>query len=74
LKKKFIIKHFLLSCRVFERGVENNILNFLKKNKNYKSKKGIIQINRNKKNSYVQNLLDKSKNVKKLNSKEYLIQ
>ena len=47
--KKFIIKHFLLSCRVFERGVENDILNFLKKDKNYKNKKGIIQINRNKK-------------------------
>ena len=31
LQKKFIIKHFLLSCRVFERGVENDILNFLKK-------------------------------------------
>ncbi len=74
LKKKFIIKHFLLSCRVFERGVENNILNFLKKDKNYKNKKGIILIKRNKKNSYVQNLLDKSKNIKKLNSKEYLIQ
>ena len=39
LKKKFIIKHFLLSCRVFERGVENDILNFLKKDKNYKNKK-----------------------------------
>lgn len=74
LKKKFIINHFLLSCRVFERGVEINIFNFLKKNKNYKNKKGIILINRNKKNSYVQNLFDKSKNIKKLNSKEYLIQ
>ena len=74
LQKKFIIKHFLLSCRVFERGVENNILNFIKKNKNYKNKKGIILINRNKKNSYVQNLFDKSKSIKKLNSKEYIIQ
>lgn len=74
LKKKFIINHFLLSCRVFERGVEINIFNFLKKNKNYKNKKGIMLINRNKKNSYVQNLFDKSKNIKKLNSKEYLIQ
>jgi FkbH-like protein len=74
LKKKFIIKHFLLSCRVFERGVESSILDFLKKNKNYKNKKGIILIKRNEKNSYVQNLLDKSNNIKKLNSKEYLIQ
>lgn len=74
LKKKFIINHFLLSCRVFERGVEINIFNFLKKNKNYKNKKGIVLINRNKKNSYVQNLFDKSKNIKRLNSKEYLIQ
>ena len=59
---------------MFERGVEINVFNFLKKNKNYKNKKGIILINRNKKNSYVQNLFDKSKNIKKLNSKEYLIQ
>ena len=73
LQKKFIIKHFLLSCRVFERGVEISILNFIKKNKNYKNKKGIILINRNEKNSYVQNLFDKSKNIKKLSSKEYLI-
>ena len=73
LQKKFIIKNFLLSCRVFERGVEISILNFIKKNKNYKNKKGIILINRNEKNSYVQNLFDKSKNIKKLSSKEYLI-
>ena len=73
LKKKFTVNHFLLSCRVFERGVENKILDFIKRKKSHKNKKGIILINRNIKNTYVQKLFDNLKSIKKLSSKEYSI-
>ena len=71
--KKFIITDFLESCRVFKRNVEDYLIRFIINNKNFKNKDGFILINRNKKNTYVQNLFDNSKYLKKINNKTYKI-
>ena len=58
------------SCRVFKRYVED-ILFFFLKNKIVKNKDCYVLINRNKKNIYVQNLLEESKNFKKINKLKF---
>ena len=64
--KEVIIRDLLQSCRVFKRYVEDVLFFFLKK-KIIKNKDCHIFINRNKKNIYVQHLLQESKNFKKIN-------
>ena len=72
-KKNFYIEHFLMSCRVFERDVEKNILKFILNQKILKNKNGYIKINRIDKNRYVQDLFDKNNSFKKINNSKYKI-
>ena len=68
--KEVVIRDLLQSCRVFKRYVEDVLFFFLKK-KIIKSKDCYILINRNKKNVYVQHLLQESKNFKKINKLKF---
>ena len=68
--KEVVIRDLLQSCRVFKRYVEDVLFFFLKK-KIIKSKDCYILINRNKKNIYVQHLLQESKNFKKINKLKF---
>ena len=70
---KFKITDFLESCRVFKRNVEDYLIRFVKGLKRFKNKEGLILINRNKKNIYVQNLFDNSNYLKKIDNKTYKI-
>ena len=72
-KKNFYIEHFLMSCRVFERDVEKNILKFILNQKILKNKNGYIKINRIDKNRYVQDLFDKNNSFKKIKNSKYKI-
>ena len=72
-KNKFIITDFLESCRVFQRNVEEFIFKRILKDKLFKKKEGLVLLNRNKKNIYVQNLFDKAKYLKKIDSNFFLI-
>jgi len=65
-----VVSDFLQSCRVFKRYVEDVLLFNLKK-KIVKRKNLYILINRNKKNLYVQNWLDKSKDFKKVHNSKF---
>lgn len=71
--KTFEITDFLESCRVFKRNVEDYLIRFINDRARFKDKEGIIHINRNKKNTYVQNLFDNSKYLRKINKKTYKI-
>ena len=71
--KTFEITDFLESCRVFKRNVEDYLIRFINNRARFKDKDGIIHINRNKKNIYVQNLFDNSKYLRKINKKTYKI-
>ena len=51
--KTFEITDFLESCRVFKRNV-SYLIRFINNRARFKDKDGIIHINRNKKNIYVQ--------------------
>ena len=72
-KNKFIITDFLESCRVFQRNVEEFIFKRILKDKLFKKKEGLVLLNRNKKNIYVQNLFDKAKYLKKIDSNFFSI-
>ena len=69
----FEVTDFLESCRVFKRNVEDYLIKYILNNKRFKNKDGLIYINRNKKNMYVQDLFDKSNYLKKINKKTYKI-
>ena len=71
--KSFHIYHFLQSCRVFKRNVEQVVLNFILNEKTFKNKQGYILIKRNEKNKYVQNLFDKSAYLTKKGSSLYKV-
>ena len=71
--KNYFINDFLLSCRVFERNIEPSILQFLNKNSKLKNKLGFININRNKKNIYVQNFFDNSNFLERTGINTYKI-
>ena len=68
--KEVVICDLLQSCRVFKRYVEDVLFFFLKK-KIVKNKDCYVLINRNKKNIYVQNLLEESRNFKKINKLKF---
>jgi len=68
--KEVVIRDLLQSCRVFKRYVEDVLFFFLKK-KIIKNKDCYILINRNKKNIYVQHLLEESSNFKKINKLKF---
>jgi FkbH-like protein len=72
-KNNFFITNFLQSCRVFERNVEDFIFRYILQSKITKKKNGFVYINRNKKNTYVQNLFDQSDYLKKINHKTFKI-
>lgn len=69
----FEVTDFLESCRVFKRNVEDYLIRFVNNLKQFKNKQGILLINRNKKNIYVQNLFDKSNYLKKIDNQSYKI-
>lgn len=69
----FEVTDFLESCRVFKRNVEDYLIKYILSNKRFKNKEGLIYINRNKKNMYVQDLFDKSNYLKKIDKKTYKI-
>ena len=71
--KTFEITDFLESCRVFKRNIEDYLIRFVNNRARFKNKEGIIHINRNKKNIYVQNLFDNCKYLRKVNNKTYKI-
>ena len=72
-KKSFNILDFTMSCRVFKRNVENAIFIFLGKQQILKNKVGYINILRNDKNKYVQELFDKNKFLEKIDNKKFRI-
>lgn len=72
-KKNSFIEDFVMSCRVTGRGVEEEIVNFLKKKYQKKNNEIIFNLKKTIKNDLMQNFLENKKLFSKDKKGEYLI-
>ena len=76
IKKKnnnYFIHDFVMSCRVTGRGVEEKIINFIKKKFSQKNTKVYFELKKTEKNDLMQNFLNTNKIFKKISKNLYLL-
>ena len=67
------VEDFVMSCRVTGRGVEEEIVNFLKKKYQKKNNKIILNLKKTIKNDLMQNFLENRKLFNRVKKGEYVI-
>lgn len=72
-KQISFVEDFVMSCRVTGRGVEEEIIKFLKKKYQIKNNKVVLNLKKTIKNDLMQNFLENKKLFKKDNKSVYII-